>query len=285
MDTEMEASGRMNQKPLVLSLFPGIDLFGIGFERAGFCVVRGPDLLWGQSIVGWHAPAGHFEGVIGGPPCPDFSSARRGAPIFDGDGARMLGEFCRVIEESQTEWFVMENVSRVPDVTCQGYRIQRIDLNARECGSNQSRLRHFQFGSRHEDVITVTRQAVDSSAQSQRCCLATEGRRPVKYRRNFADFCELQGLPRDFSLPSLNQAGRYRAVGNGVPVQMAEAIAQAVTRRRPWSDVRLCQCGCGRELTGGQVLATAACRKRQQRRRDAAAVSDDRGVTPQQLAI
>jgi hypothetical protein len=30
---------------LVLSLFPGIDLFGRGFEAAGFCVVRGPDLI------------------------------------------------------------------------------------------------------------------------------------------------------------------------------------------------------------------------------------------------
>ncbi len=31
----------MNQ--LVLSLFPGLDLFGKGFEAEGFCVVRGPD--------------------------------------------------------------------------------------------------------------------------------------------------------------------------------------------------------------------------------------------------
>ena len=30
---------------LVLSLFPGIDLLGRGFEAEGFCVVRGPDLL------------------------------------------------------------------------------------------------------------------------------------------------------------------------------------------------------------------------------------------------
>ncbi len=32
---------------LVLSVFPGIDLLGRGFEAEGFCVVRGPDLLWG----------------------------------------------------------------------------------------------------------------------------------------------------------------------------------------------------------------------------------------------
>lgn len=30
---------------LVLSIFPGIGLFDRGFEAAGFCVVRGPDVL------------------------------------------------------------------------------------------------------------------------------------------------------------------------------------------------------------------------------------------------
>lgn len=32
---------------LLLALFPGIDLLGRGFELEGFCVVRGPDKLWG----------------------------------------------------------------------------------------------------------------------------------------------------------------------------------------------------------------------------------------------
>ncbi len=32
---------------LVLSLFPGADLFGEAFEREGFCVVRGPELILG----------------------------------------------------------------------------------------------------------------------------------------------------------------------------------------------------------------------------------------------
>ena len=35
---------------LVLSIFPGIDLLGRAFENEGFCVVRGPDLLWGGDI-------------------------------------------------------------------------------------------------------------------------------------------------------------------------------------------------------------------------------------------
>lgn len=32
---------------MILSLFPGIGLLDMAFEEEGFCVVRGPDLLWG----------------------------------------------------------------------------------------------------------------------------------------------------------------------------------------------------------------------------------------------
>ena len=51
---------------LVLSIFPGIDLFGRAFEEKGYCVVRGPDILWGGDIRTFHPPPGVFEGVIGG---------------------------------------------------------------------------------------------------------------------------------------------------------------------------------------------------------------------------
>lgn len=54
---------------LVLSLFPGIGLLDLAFEEEGFCVVRGPDLLWGGDVRRFHPPAGKFDGVIGGPPC------------------------------------------------------------------------------------------------------------------------------------------------------------------------------------------------------------------------
>lgn len=58
---------------LVLSLFPGIGLLDMAFEEEGFCVVRGPDLLWGGDVKRFHPPAGRFDGVIGGPPCKAFS--------------------------------------------------------------------------------------------------------------------------------------------------------------------------------------------------------------------
>jgi DNA (cytosine-5)-methyltransferase 1 len=58
---------------LVLSLFPGIGLLDMAFEEAGFCVVRGPDVLFGGDIRRFHPLPGRFDGVIGGPPCQWFS--------------------------------------------------------------------------------------------------------------------------------------------------------------------------------------------------------------------
>ncbi|MCX6902818.1 MAG: DNA cytosine methyltransferase, partial [Verrucomicrobia bacterium] len=103
----------------MLSLFPGIDLLGRGFELEGFCIVRGPDLLWGGDIRAFHPPAGRFEGVIGGSPCQDFSRARRNEP--SGQGLAMLAEFVRVVETARPEWFLLENVPTVPSVAAAGY--------------------------------------------------------------------------------------------------------------------------------------------------------------------
>lgn len=61
---------------LALSLFPGIGLLDMAFEEAGFCVVRGPDVLWGGDVKRFHPPAGRFDGIIGGPPCQAFSQLR-----------------------------------------------------------------------------------------------------------------------------------------------------------------------------------------------------------------
>lgn len=53
---------------LVLSLFPGGGLLDRAFEETGYCVVRGPDVIWGGDVRTFHPPAGCFDGVIGGDP-------------------------------------------------------------------------------------------------------------------------------------------------------------------------------------------------------------------------
>jgi DNA (cytosine-5)-methyltransferase 1 len=258
---------------LVLSLFPGADLLGRGFEQAGFCVVRGPDLVWGGDIRNFHCPPKVFDGLIGGSPCQDFSKKRRCPPT--GKGVDMINHFARCVTEARPKWFLLENVPGVPDVVVDGYQVQRFNLAASECGLTQRRLRRFQFGYCDGAGLVIAR--CDTNADLEPCAMATEGRR--KHRRTFADFCELQGLPADFDLPGLSRAAKYAAVGNGVPVPMARVVAIAIKRRGVTPNVPVCACECGRPITGRAKLATAACRKRMQRRRDAAGVTKPGPVT------
>ena len=255
----------------VVSLFPGIDMMGKGFELAGFCVVRGPDPIFGGDIRAFIPPRGVFAGVIGGPPCQDFSKKRRTPPT--GYGKKMLNEFMRVVFVAQPEWWLMENVPEVPDVRIPGYSWQRLDLRANEFGLKQNRLRHFQYGRRDRASLILPRFVTNKATEP--CCLASEGEKST--RRSWADFCELQGLPRDFTLPGFTQSGKYRAVGNGVPIPMAYALAMAI--KNPVEGTP-CACGCGRPVTGKASYANAACRKREQRRRDVAAVTQPGKVTP-----
>lgn len=86
---------------LVLSLFPGIGLLDMAFEEAGFCVVRGPDVLWGGDVKRFHPPAGVFQGVIGGPPCQAFSRLQH---LVQHNGLtkaeNLIPEFERVVSEA-----------------------------------------------------------------------------------------------------------------------------------------------------------------------------------------
>jgi DNA (cytosine-5)-methyltransferase 1 len=246
---------------LVLSLFPGAGLLDRGFTLEGFCIVRGPDTLLGGRIEEFNAPAGHFNGIIGGPPCQDFSRARREPPT--GHGLKMIREFARVVTEAQPAWWLMENVSGVPSLSIPWYKVQRFNLYAPDFGLRQKRNRAFQFGC-HDGVFLVLERPIQSQLRAG--CFRTLTCQPA--RRNFADFCEAQGLPRDFDLPGLSRTAKYRAVGNGVPIPMARAVARAIrSRHNPSSVTRLCVCGCGRPVTGKAVSAAAACRKRIERSR------------------
>jgi len=263
----------------VLSLFSGAGLLDRGFEAAGYCVVSAGDILWGRDVRDF-TPACHiFGGVIGGSPCQDFSKARRSPPT--GQGVELVREFARVVEQAAPDWFLLENVPGCPNVTVPGYKVQRFNLNARECGVPQNRLRCFQFGNVTGRPLVIHRG--EPTPAASRCCMASEAKRGV--RRGWSQFCQLQGLPADFQLPGLSLAMRYKLVGNGVPVPMASVVATAIIAWSVTDDDsleswhRVCVCGCGRPVPPGQTQATAACRKREQRKRDAARKSDNGRVT------
>jgi len=233
---------------LVLSLFPGIGLLDRGFEDSGFCVVRGPDLIFGGDIRNFTVPSGRFDGVIGGPPCQDFSRARRGLPT--GNGNQMLNQFKRVVNEARPVWWLAENVPGVPDIIIDGYSWQRLDLNASCFGSKQRRNRHVQFGSLDGTQLTIDRPGLNGTEST---VLAND-------TRPLSEIAALQGLPDDFDIPAFTRGALVRAIGNGVHYGMSKALALAVISRR--ADVTLCACYCGRRVTGKQIYANGACRKR-----------------------
>jgi DNA (cytosine-5)-methyltransferase 1 len=265
------------QRRLILSIFPGIGLLDRAFEEAGHCVLRGPDLLWGGDVRNFFPPSGHFWGVIGGPPCQDFSSLRRAPPT--GEGLEMLEQFCRVVRDAAPEWWLLENVSRVPDVEIAGYHCQRLDVDQR-WWSDVTRLRHIQFGSRSGRMLHIDRghaRSVTGDPPDRHGAALASDNRP------FDELLRLQGLPADFDLPPFKANEKKRAVGNGVPLVMGRALAAAVDEAYGRNEVTLqktldggsevagvCRCGCGRRLLGKQRYYDFSCRKRAQRKRDTA---------------
>ncbi len=258
---------------LVLSLFPGIGLLDRAFEEKGFCVVRGPDILWGGDIRNFHPPAHKFTGIIGGPPCQDFSGLRRTPPT--GYGLEMLKEFARCVTEAHPEWWLIENVARVPTVTelghtyakkiRTGYVTQRFDIN-QGWYCDVSRLRHIQFGSQSGRLLNVTRRSVTD---------VNHGAALANDDRSFTELCQLQGLPEDFDLPPFLAVEKKRAVGNAVPLPMGRVLAQAVVEayNRDMATSQLCLNGCGRPVTGRALYCGQTCRKQAQRKRDVALAS------------
>ncbi len=226
---------------LVLSLFPGVGLFDRAFGEAGFCVVRGPDLLWGGDIRRFHPPAGRFDGVIGGPPCQRFSRLSHVVRAVHGDGSlaeNLIPEYERVVAEAQPTWFVMENVEAAPTPKVPGYVVHHQVMRDHWAGGLTMRLRRFSFGTLDGRMLHLDLPALHRTDPA--CAVLANGAKRPKpnassiscygYRTEaeFREAVRLQGLPDDFDLPGFTLKEKYRAVGNGVPLAMGSAIANAV---------------------------------------------------------
>lgn len=143
---------------LVLSCFPGLGLLDRAFEAEGFCIVRGPDAIWGGDIRTFHPPPNVFDGIIGGDPCQSHSAlanlvrAKGLEPSFPD----LTPEFQRVIEEARPRWFLRENVPRAPDIKPAGYDVATFLLDnawldrGDGYGEEQMRKRRFWFGMRDQ---------------------------------------------------------------------------------------------------------------------------------------
>jgi DNA (cytosine-5)-methyltransferase 1 len=239
---------------LILSLFPGIGLLDRAFEEAGFCIVRGPDLLWGGDVRSFHPPSGRFDGVIGGPPCQAHSPL---AHLARATGAQvapdLIPEFARCVAEASPLWWLMENVRRAPAPELDGYAVWAGLLNARDFGAVQNRERCFRFGIRGEMPTNLWRfldlEALHPARRERAVCAAgcwspmprrirrKDGRETEEWyklgasREGVRDSCRLQGLPESFFDGSpFTARGQQQMLGNGVPLPMGRAIAQAIRR-------------------------------------------------------
>lgn len=239
--------------PLVLSLFPGIGLLDRAFEEEGFCVVRGPDLLWGGDVRAFHPPAGRFDGIIGGPPCQIFSILKRLNPLAGEKHGNLIPEFERIVAEARPSWFVMENVEGAPLPGVDGYQVHAQMLRDMWVGGVTSRLRRFSFGTREGRRLVVETLALHGhgepaalaggSGRETPVALGGSGRpkrttkdgRAIRSgpnpgaRASLAEQCRKQGLPEDFLADApFSASGKSKMVGNGVPVPMGRAVARAV---------------------------------------------------------
>lgn len=192
----------MNKIP-ILSFFSGGGFLDIGFEQAGFNIVWSNEYekdfaaLQMQGIRSWRDSETHINksgkiniksildiqtkeileeafnflkpkdfGIIGGPPCQDFSinGKRKG---FDGERGKLTIVFYDKIIELQPTFFVMENVTGLIRGTSNkehfGKIIQRVKedyfidfkiLNSLNFGVPQSRERVFIIGIKKNKIST-----------------------------------------------------------------------------------------------------------------------------------
>lgn len=169
--------------PTAVDLFAGCGGLSLGFQRAGINVEAGFD-NWQPAVDTYNLNLDHeahrldlgdvqttiealapimpgIDGIIGGPPCQDFSSAGKRK---EGDRADLTEKFADIVKHFKPRFFVMENVERakisrafgraVETMRSAGYGITPIVLDASKCGVPQRRKRLITVGfleSNHDD--------------------------------------------------------------------------------------------------------------------------------------
>lgn len=158
-----------------IDLFCGCGGLSLGFEKAGFEIVRAFD-NWEKATNIYNQNFKHraervdvynltpeylkyFEPdlIIGGPPCQDYSSA--GKQDETKGRANLTIRYAELVCGVKPKWFVMENVDRIVKSTTlpkaislfkkAGYGLTQVILDASKCGVPQKRKRFFLVGELH----------------------------------------------------------------------------------------------------------------------------------------
>jgi len=246
---------------LLLSIFPGIDLLGKAFEQQGACVVQAQDKIMGGDIRSFHPPKGCFKGLLGGPPCQDFSRLNRKPSNYSYE---MLEEYKRVVSEASPDWFLFENVNGAPEFEIKGYYQQRFILDL-AWFSDHSRRRVFVFGCK-TDIKLNPINKINGDVKGTAVVGGDS--------RSYEACCEIQGLSSPLSLPFLTKEAKKQVVANAVPLQLGTYVAQLINSTvygtkvhiEQSENIKRCGCGCGRRVLGRARTSNATCRKRLSRK-------------------
>ena len=257
-------------KKRVLDLFSGIGGFSLGLERAGMQTVafvenepycravlqkHWPDVVKYKDVRGfdgrfWRGPV---EIVCGGFPCQPWSDAgvKRGVE----DDRDLWPEMARIIEESQPEWVIGENVSgfvnqpmgldrSISDLEGLGYTVQTFGIPACSTGAPHRRMRAWIVAHASQPGLSPPEQETilgEGRRQEGRTTPECDWRLPQPEFRGMAD-----GLPKGLDeamnpwadgewadTPRVatgvkDRVSRLRALGNAVVPAVVEKIGQAI---------------------------------------------------------
>ena len=179
--------------PNVVDLFCGCGGLSLGFQEAGYDVVRAFDnweiavntynnnfnhpaeLLDVYAITADYLRTFNPDVVIGGPPCQDYSSA--GLQDETQGRADLTRRYAEIIAELQPRWFVMENVDRILKSKTlpvaidifrnAGYGLSQVVLDASRCGVPQARKRFFMIGELNGQDDFITQALIDGQSQNR----------------------------------------------------------------------------------------------------------------------
>ncbi len=267
IDVDVNSGCRLDSPVPILSFFSGAGFLDLGFESAAFDVVwrnefdrdfarasryahdqrstRGNITIDERSIVdvgpkdalkGAFAMSGLPEtfGVIGGPPCPDFSvgGKNRGA---EGDRGRLTEVYCNRILEIEPSFFVLENVRGLLSTRRHReflnrqiarlelkYRVSLNVLNALDFGVPQDRERVFLIGYSHrwirrrygraKDALPAIAWPVDGRYHGAKKRFEWPKTNPFG-----ADVERPRGIPKELTVwGAIGDTGRLQSLPNGL---------------------------------------------------------------------
>lgn len=243
-----------------IDLFAGCGGLSAGFNNAGIENIAGYD-NWNAAVDVYNANnkdhaevldlsdventlarleqyKGNIDGIIGGPPCQDFSLAGK---RVEGDRAALTIKYANIIKDMKPTFFVMENVARAEKaeaykkaldiLTAAGYGISKRVIDASRVGVPQSRKRLITIGWLNANKNDEIGQLLDAGLSEHRTTmrdyfgdsLNTEHvyRHPRSYQRRAI-----------FSIdePHPTIRGTNRAVAPGYPGHPADSAPKEQAR-------------------------------------------------------